>query len=280
MDQPEAEGELMANLIRTLTIIFIVFTIICILFCIEAYLRYRRKDGIDKDEKYHSHYQYFVQTIYGKDNQITGYELLLREYSAGRWQLPNDVRNFPLNLVAEAISDQRAQLEDPAKFVAINMTVSKLLDFRAENFLNWVSGALEGQQLVLELDRSDVLSATFFRRQALLRVLKMLVRDFPNVHVAIEEVDSSKYCYDKLSKFLPWIAYVKFDATAFNKSKDHWLEVTLGQWQRKLAKYQVQEVLARVEDADQDALAKQLNIDMRQGYLYQKPQQIEPKKQA
>ena len=258
-------------------ITWLLVTLVCLLFCLEARLRYQSKRGIDAEADFGGRYKYFVQTIYGKDNQITGYELLLREYSADRWQLPNDVRNFPLNLVAEAITDQRAQLQDPTKFVAINMTVSQLLDFRAENFLNWVSGALEGQHIVLELDRSDVLSATFFRRQSLLRVLKMLARDFPNVYVAIEEVDSSKYCYDKLSKFVPWIAYVKFDATAFNKSKDHWLEVTLGQWQRKLAKYEVQEVLARVEDADQDALAKQLNIDMRQGYLYQKPQQM-PKK--
>ena len=46
------------------------------------------------------------------------------------------------------------------------------------------------------------------------------------------------------------------------------------QWQRKLKKYSVKDVLARIEDENQATLAKQLKVNYRQGYHYQKPQQI------
>ena len=58
----------MVKLISILTIVFIIFTIICILFCIEAYFRYRQKTGIDEDKNYTNNYKYFVQKIYDKND--------------------------------------------------------------------------------------------------------------------------------------------------------------------------------------------------------------------
>lgn len=267
----------MDRLILILTTIFIVFTIICILFCIESYFRYRRKVGVDEDKEYTSKYQYFAQAIYGEDDELSGYELLIREHNpeTKKWQLPKDVDDFPLNLVAEAIENQRHQFTDnKIKFIAINMTVGQLADYRAVNFLNWVMGVLPEKNIVLELDNKDVLNSNQFRRQLLMRDLKILAREQPNIKVTIEDVDSSKESYRKLTRFLPWIDYIKFDADTFNKSKDHWIDVTLAQWQRKLKKYHTQVVLGKIETESQDALAKQLNVNLREGYLYQKPQQM------
>lgn len=71
----------MTRLILILTIIFIVFTIICILLCVEAHFHYKRKVGIDEDKDYTNKYQYFVQAIYDENDQLSGYELLIREYN-------------------------------------------------------------------------------------------------------------------------------------------------------------------------------------------------------
>ena len=37
--------------------------------------------GIDEDKDYTSKYQYFVQAIYDENDQLSGYELLIREYN-------------------------------------------------------------------------------------------------------------------------------------------------------------------------------------------------------
>lgn len=39
-------------------------------------------------------------------------------------------------------------------------------------------------------------------------------------------------------------------------------------------KYHIQVVLGKIETESQVALAKQLNINLREGYLYQRPQPI------
>lgn len=266
----------MVKLISILTIVFIIFTIICILFCIEAYFRYRRKIGIDEDKNYTNNYKYFVQKIYDKNDKLTAYELLLREYNyqEKQWQLPKDVNNFPLNLVAEAVEKQHHQFADDVGMLTINMTVSQLADYRAGNFLNWVMGVLPNKIIVLELDINDVLNSNLWRRRRLMKDLEILARNYPNIQVTIEGVNSSKYHYKKLVKYLPWVDYIKFNASAFNKSNDHWIDVTLAQWQRKLKKYSVKDVLARIEDENQATLAQQLKVNYRQGYHYQKPQQI------
>ena len=266
----------MTRLILILRIIFIVFTIICILFCVEAHLRYKRKVGIDEDKDYTSKYQYFVQAIYDENDQLSGYELLIREYNpeTKKWQLPKGVNDFPLNLVAEAVEKQRHQFKDSVRYIAINMTVGQLIDYRAVNFLDWVEGVLPNKIIILELDNKDVLSSTRYRRHQLMRDLKELAHSYPNIRVTIEDVDSSKESYKKLTRFLPWIDYIKFNADTFNKSKDHWIDVTLAQWQRELKKYHIQVILGKIETESQGALAKQLNINLREGYLYQRPQPI------
>ncbi|MFR4967779.1 EAL domain-containing protein [Lactobacillus kalixensis] len=267
----------MINMIRILVIIFLVFTAICIFFCIEAYVRYKRKIGIDEDKDYHQKYQYFGQTIYDKSNHPTGYELLLREYSAqdNKWQLPYGVENFPLNRAAEAIEAQAKLFDNSIKMLAINMTVSQLLDYRSENFLNWVQGIVPDKLIVVELDARDVLQSNWWKKRRLIQILKILDRKYTDIEISIEGVDSSTFCYKKIDMFLPLISDIKFDAAAFNKSENHWIDVTLGQWKQKLKKYDLNIVLGKVETQNQDDLAKQLKIDYRQGYLYQKPTQIE-----
>ncbi|MGN1272728.1 MAG: EAL domain-containing protein [Lactobacillus sp.] len=266
----------MINLIRILTYIFIIFTFICIFFCFEAYFRYRQKTGIDKDDNYTSEYQYFGQKLYDEDNQTIGYELLMREFDPEikKWRLPKNVENFPLNLAADEINKLQDKLDDSIKYLSINMTVYQLLDFRAENFLNWVMGMAMDKTIIIELDVNDLLNTRGIKYIYLCSILEKLASD-PHVKVAIEDVDSSKREYRKLNRFLPWIDYVKFNANAFNKSKTHWIDITLAQWQRKLEKYSVTGVLGKVESESQDELADQLNVPMREGYLYERPDLIE-----
>ena len=253
---------------------FVVFNLICILFCIEAHLRYRNKKGIDQDHGFSSKYNYFGQPIYNQDGKIRGYELLLREFNnqKNKWQLPKDVANFPLSKMVYTIRQIDPQITESIQVLALNMTVSQITDFRANCFFKWVLGVINKQQLFVEIDAHDIRKAGFIQRRRMLTVLRGLNHD--HVNITIENVDSSKVTYQMLKKFLPSVDYLKFNIHSFKKSRNHWIDITLAQWQRLISKYHITPIVGKVEDQEQIILADQLKINLRQGYAYGHPGKV------
>lgn len=263
----------MSDLIRFCWWIFIIFTTFSLLLCIEARWRYRRKRGIDDDENFHGRYRYFGQTIRSGQRQVIGYELLLREYdgSTGKWHLPNRVSDFPLSRVVQAVQKVDQQLESQETTLALNMTSSQLLDFRADHFFNWVVGVVD-DQILIELNAHDLCDCPWWSRLRLKHRLKQI--DHRRIKVVVEGVDSSSRTRRLLRPYLLSVDYLKFNAKAFNKSANHWIDVTLNQWKQYLAKSNVQPVLGRIEEPGQEQLADQLGIKLRQGYIYDQPKLI------
>lgn len=254
--------------------IFVIFTLICILFCITAHFRYRNKKGIDQDHDFSSKYKYFGQPIYDQQHTLRGYELLLREFDPhqNKWQLPKDVVNFPLSKMVYTIRQIDPQITESIQVLALNMTVSQITDFRANYFFKWVLGVINKQQLSVELDAHDIRKANLLQQRRMLSVLKSLNHD--HVKITIENVDSSKKTYQMLKKFLPFVDYFKFNIHSFKKSRNHWIDITLAQWQRLISKYHITSIVGKVEDQEQILLANQLNINLRQGYALGRPGKV------
>lgn len=252
---------------------FIVFSVICIALCIQAHYRYKKKAGIDNESSFLNRYEYFGQPVYNQsaEHQGPGYELLLREFNPDTryWQLPQNVANFPLSKIVETI--QRMDLNDgqPLRSLALNMTVSQMVDYHADYFFTWVLGIVDVQKLIVEINKDDILSANYVQQLKLRRTLKRLAQS--RIYVAIENVDSSAQTYERLRKFLPYTDYLKFNINAFNKSATHWIDITLAQWKRKCARWNVVTMAGKIEKPTQEALVDQLHIGLRQGYFYGQP---------
>ena len=152
------------------------------------------------------------------------------------------------------------------------MTVSQISDFRAAYFFKWILGVVNHHQLIIEIDASDLCQANFIQRHKVLKVLKQI--DHPHIKITIENVDSSKKTYRIIKPYLPYTDFLKFDIHSFKKSPSHWIDITLAQWQRFARKEGTTPIVGKVEDADQVALADQLNINLRQGYAYGEPERI------
>lgn len=261
---------MMASFENFLWWIFIVFTLICSGLCIEAHYRYKNKNGIDNEHKFSNKYKYFGQPIYDEQNRIRGYELLLREYDhqTHNWQLPQNVVDFPLSKIVSTIQEINPQLEEIAN-LSLNMTVSQITDFRSKYFFTWVLGTINVKQLVIELDANDIRCTNIFKRKKLLHIFKKLSHH--QIKVTIENVDSSKKTYSLLQQYLPYITYLKFNAHSFNKSVNHWIDITLAQWQRRIAIFNIEMIVGKIEDANHIVLVNQLHIPFRQGYAYGHP---------
>lgn len=255
--------------------VFLVFTLICLAFCVEASLRYRHKRGIDDEHNFHSRYEYFGQPVYDQNDHLYGYELLLREFNrrTRQWQLPHDVVDFPLSKMVTTIQRDVPNLSRRIRALALNMTVSQMIDFRAEYFFSWVLGMIGKTQLTVEISADDIMQSGFFRRRQLLRILKTL--DSSTVQVTIENIDSSRQTYMVLKKYLPYIHYAKVNIHAFKKSPNHWIDITLAQWQRRAREFGVTVAASKVEIPAQVKLLNQLHIDIRQGYAYGGPQRLD-----
>ncbi|MQC01335.1 hypothetical protein [Limosilactobacillus reuteri] len=80
--------------------------------------------------------------------------------------------------------------------------------------------------------------------------------------------------YNLLQQYLPYIDYLKFNIHSFNKSANHRIDVTLAQWQRRSAIFNIEMIVGKIEDANHIALVNQLNIPFRQGYAYGHPENL------
>lgn len=252
--------------------VFLIFTVVCLLLCIEAHFRYQNRRGIDEEAGFTNHqYGYFGQPIYNH-HSLSGYELLLREYNqqTQQWQLPEDVIHFPLNRVVNTIQQIDPQITSSISVLAINMTVNQVTDFRAHYFFRWVLGVIGRTDLTVEISAKDIIASGFWRRRQLLHVLKQL--DPEQTKITIENVDSSRQTYYVLRKYLPYIACLKFNISSFKKSPNHWIDITLAQWKRRAQQYHVTTAVSRVEEPEQVKLVNQLDIELRQGYVYGHPE--------
>lgn len=256
-----------------LLITWLLFTLVCLLFCLEARLRYQSKRGIDAEADFGGRYKYFVQTIYANEQPV-GYELLLREVdpTTGKWHLPANVAAFPLSMVIAAVEEVPPRLTEQTKQLGLNLTVTQLTDFRAGYFFSWLLGVTGRVEIDIEIGAQELLAANPVQRWVIRRL--MTSQRGKRLKFTIEDVDSSRQQYRKLRPFLAATDYLKFNATAFNKSANHWIDVTLAQWQRRLADYEVEPIVGKVEEEGQMALADQLKIDYRQGYGYGKPRDL------
>lgn len=255
--------------------VFLIFTVICLAVCVEAHFRYKNKRGIDSEKGFSGKYEYFVQAVYNHEQVVSGYELLLREFDqqSKEWRLPRNVAYFPLSKMIYAVQGLMPKLTGEIRSLGLNMTVDQLIDFRAEYFFKWLLGVVEKQQIIVEIDAQNIAQSSFFQRRTMRRLLQIV--KLPRVKVAIENVDSTHKTYRLLQPFLPNVDYLKFNATAFEKSSNHWIDITLAQWQRRLKRFAVTPIVGKVEDQHQVGLADQLQIELRQGYAFDRPQSLD-----
>lgn len=267
---------LVNNLVSILWTTFIFFTLLCLVLCIQAHYRYKKKTGIDNDDAFLKRYEYFGQPVYNQNEHHSGrsYELLLREFNTAnqRWQLPQNVANFPLSKIVQTIQHIDFDEVQPLRKLALNMTVSQIVDYHANYFFTWVLGIVDVQQLVVEIDMNDINKLGWIKRHQFRHSLKKLQRT--QVQIAIENVDSSAQTYKSLRQYLPYIDYLKFNINAFNKSATNWIDITLAQWQRQCASWNVQVIVGKIETSDHKALVDQLKIGLRQGYVYGQPEML------
>lgn len=254
------------NIAMALLLIFVV-TIVAYYY----YSRVRTRNYLAKTQ---AELRYFIQRQVDDDGKVIGYECLLREHTDdNQWRLPQNLETLPLQRVVSLLTDTFKSLQktDTAVRLSINLEYEQIISPEFDYFVRWAIARIEPLQLNVELtvntDRRYWQHATFLRHIRQGQAYGM--------HFAIDNVGSDNAVLDSIQWMLPVVDVLKCSMRNFRKRDGEWLDLNLQFWRQFAAQRNINLVLMGIETAEDVALAKQLDIDLRQGYLFGHPENRE-----
>ncbi|MEE6712183.1 EAL domain-containing protein [Pediococcus acidilactici] len=216
--------------------------------------------------------RYFIQRQVDRRGQVTGYECLLRTQDvAGQWTLPRDFNSLPLRRVIDLLEDTFVSLPAEPVTLSIKLTCQQIVSPDFEYFVRWAITKIEPMSLAVEISIKAMEKRVNHR---LLRHQIQIERSY-GMQFSVNNVGSDLNDLKGIEWLLPEIGILKASMRSFRKEDPHeWLDLNLQFWNRLARKNHIKLVLVGIENAQDQALAEQLQIDARQGYLFGKPEDV------
>ncbi|MGL0747175.1 EAL domain-containing protein [Secundilactobacillus paracollinoides] len=251
--------------------LFIIFWVIVAFFAIWVARFYyaTRKRTNDYFDDPDLKLQYFIQEQVNYRGKVIGYECLLRQqHHDGTWTLPKQLAGMPLQRVVVLLEETFRHLPVVHYSLSINLTYEQIMDPNFPLFVRWAISKIDPMDLVIEYHATQQLHSI---RQ------KQFMRQITNakeygVRIAIDNADSELTSLHNIEWLLPAVDILKCSMRSFRKEDPNvWLDLNLQFWNNLAKDNHISLYLMGIEDAKDEALAEQLQIDFRQGYLFGKP---------
>ncbi len=213
--------------------------------------------------------QYFIQEQVNYRGKVIGYECLLRQqHHDGTWTLPKQLAGMPLQRVVILLEETFRHLPVVHYSLSINLTYEQIMDPNFSLFVRWAISKIDPMDLVIEYHATQQLHR-IRQKQFMHRI-----RDAKQygVRIAIDNVDSELTSLHNIEWMLPAADILKCSMRAFRKEDPNvWLDLNLQFWNKLARDHHISLYLMGIENSEDEALAEQLQIDFRQGYLFGKP---------
>lgn len=216
--------------------------------------------------------RYFIQKQVDRKENTIGYECLLRtQNEAGQWVLPRDFESLPLQRVISLLETTFQSLADEHVTLSIKLTYNQIMSPAFEYFVRWAIAKIEPLNLAIELSIHEMNRLTnrrLFKRRI------QIGRSY-GVQFTINNVGSSLNDLKHIEWLLSEIDILKASMSSFRKKDpNEWLDLNLQFWNKLAQENKIKLVLVGIENEADEALAEQLRIDARQGYLFGKPEDV------
>lgn len=216
--------------------------------------------------------RYFIQKQVDHKGNTIGYECLLRtQNEAGQWVLPRDFESLPLQRVISLLETTFQSLADEHVTLSIKLTYNQIMSPAFEYFVRWAIAKIEPLNLAIELSIHEMNRLTnrrLFKRRI------QIGRSY-GVQFTINNVGSSLNDLKHIEWLLSEIDVLKASMSSFRKKDpNEWLDLNLQFWNKLAQENEIKLVLVGIENEADEALAEQLRIDARQGYLFGKPENV------
>ncbi|WP_057802855.1 EAL domain-containing protein [Pediococcus stilesii] len=214
-------------------------------------------------------YRFFIQPQLNTQAQaVVGYELLMKEYRDGRWQMPASFSDISAKTIAETLIATARKLSLKVGSVSINVDRFQIQDQKLLDALVIAQGMLRPVKLVIELIESAVKPAV--SNAKLIQIANGL--NEVGIQFCLDDVGSGINTWPEIEPLLPYACELKY---ALQNYKEHLDQAETDRrvsfWRNIANVNSIRFVLEGIDNDRDDAWADLMKIDLRQGYYYGKP---------
>lgn len=213
--------------------------------------------------------RYFVQPIVDAQQHTTGYECLLRQRQPdGSWRLPQQLDTLPLQRVISLLTLTFKSLPQERRELSINLAYKQIISPEFDYFVRWAIANIAPMTLAVELSIDPNVRyphhSTFIRHIKNAKIYGMKLE--------VDNLGADSADMHSINWMIGVIDTLKCSMKAFRKTDpNQWLELNLQSWRQFADSQHMQLVLTGIENEQDEALAEQLNIGLRQGYRFARP---------
>ena len=213
--------------------------------------------------------RYFIQKQVDRNGHLTGYECLLRQKNTdGSWTLPKNLDTLPLQRVIFLLEDTFKSLPTEKIQLSINLEYDQIISSEFDYFVRWAISKIAPMKLAVEL---NVQPGTHYHNKG--RFLHHIRQGQSyGMQLDVDNIGTDNANLSSIEWMLPVIDTLKCSMRDFRKTDPSiWLDLNLQFWHRFSEEQHINLVLTGIENEEDESLAEQLHIDLRQGYLFGRP---------
>lgn len=254
----------------------VILTIIFFVITIAVTYWHSRKSSNNYLENKEFKLRYFIQKQIDYHDKTIGYECLLRQQNAdGTWSLPKNLDSLPLQRVVFLLEDTFKSLPAEPITLSINLEYNQIISPEFQYFVRWAISKIEPMNLSIEYTPGN---NTHFKNKYLFEKRIREAQNY-NMQFGIDNVGSELKNLKEIEWMLPFVDNIKCSMRDFRKDDPNiWLDLNLQSWNRISKENNINLILMGIENEADEALAEQLNIKTRQGYLFGHPENPESAK--
>lgn len=213
--------------------------------------------------------RYFIQKQVDHTGALTGYECLLRQQQPdGSWQLPQQLETLPLQRVIFLLETTFKSLPTEAIQLSINLSYQQIISPEFDYFVRWAVSKITPMRLAVELN--VIPNEHYYHKNHFLACIRR-GRQY-GMQFEIDHIGADNEDLNSIEWMMPVIDTLKCSMRSFRKKdRSQWLDLNLQFWNHFATEKHINLVLTGIENDEDEALAEQLHIDLRQGYRFGRP---------
>lgn len=220
-------------------------------------------------------YRYFIQPqLNAFTNSLIGYEMLIRKYADGRWQLPKDFASIPIEDQVPVMAQTAKELSLKIKSVSFNLNRTQFIDPEMSAALIAAQKAIFPVNLIVEVTEEAA------DKNVTIAQLKRQIRHFAThgIQFSLDDVGTGINTFDHISSLLTLASEVKFAMQNYRRAHmTDKIHDDLSFWQQIAKKEKLRLIVEGIEDEDDNHMLNDMDVTYRQGYYYGQPHLFELK---
>lgn len=214
-------------------------------------------------------YRYFIQPQLNKfTNSLVGYEMLIRKFKDGQWELPKNFASVPVDTQVELLKETASQLALKIGSVSINLNRSQFIDDEMATALIAAQHHFYPVALIVEVTEEAVdKKITVDQLMAQIEVYEK-----HGIQLSLDDVGTGENTFDNIEPLLDSASEIKLAMQNFRSERRQFeIPEQLVFWNQVAKNYNLRLIVEGTENDEEDKLLDNLKLPFRQGYYYGKP---------